>query len=89
MPAARNCGGVVLPKGAGAPDLEAAAQRAMTERVAFAAQRGWYYEEWGSLLHQMTGFFAHPVWSNNMNTPILNRLQACHHPLLVLHSTLP
>ena len=59
MPAARNCGGVVLPKGAGAPDLEAAAQRAMTERVAFAAQRGWYYEEWGSLLHQMTGFFAH------------------------------
>ena len=61
MPAARNCGGVVLPKGAGAPDLEAAAQRAMTERVAFAAQRGWYYEEWGSLLHQMTGFFAHPL----------------------------
>ena len=32
---------------------------------------------------------AAPVWSNNMNTPILNRLQACHHPLLVLHSTLP
>src|SRR5262245_28581133 len=32
MPAARNCGGVVLHKGAGAPDLEAAAQRAMTER---------------------------------------------------------
>ena len=40
MPAARNCGGVGLHKGAGAPDLEAAAQRAMTERVAFAAQRG-------------------------------------------------
>ena len=51
----------MLPKGAGAPDLEAAAQRAMTERVAFAAQRGWYYEEWGSLLHQMTGFFPHPL----------------------------
>jgi len=31
---------VGLHKGAGAPDLEAAAQRAMTERVAFAAQRG-------------------------------------------------
>jgi hypothetical protein len=34
--------------------LEPLAQIALTERVAFAAQRGWYYEEWGSMLHQMT-----------------------------------
>jgi len=26
----------------------------MQQRVAFAGQRGWYYEEWGGMLHQMT-----------------------------------
>lgn len=30
------------------------AQEALAHRVAFAAQRGWYFEEWGGLLHQMT-----------------------------------
>jgi hypothetical protein len=30
------------------------AQEALQHRVAFAAQRGWYFEEWGGLLHQMT-----------------------------------
>lgn len=34
--------------------LNAEAQIAATERIAFAAQRGWYYEEWGGMLHQMT-----------------------------------
>src|SRR5215471_7315312 len=40
MPAGRNCGGVVLHKGAGAPDVEAAAQRAMTDRPITAIGAG-------------------------------------------------
>jgi hypothetical protein len=35
-------------------DMDASDQLAFVERVAFAGQRGWYYEEWGSMLHQMT-----------------------------------
>ena len=35
-------------------DLDDAAQLAVTQRLAFAAQRGWHYEEWGGMLHQMT-----------------------------------
>jgi hypothetical protein len=35
-------------------DLSPEEQTAFTERLAFAGQRGWYYEEWGSMLHQMT-----------------------------------
>jgi hypothetical protein len=34
--------------------MDDADQLAWTKRLAFAAQRGWYYEEWGSMLHQMT-----------------------------------
>jgi hypothetical protein len=30
-----------------------AAQLALTERIAFAGQRTWYYEEWGTMLHHM------------------------------------
>lgn len=29
-------------------------QEGIQRRVAFAGQRGWYYEEWGGMLHQMT-----------------------------------
>lgn len=29
-------------------------QEGMQRRLAFAGQRGWYYEEWGGMLHQMT-----------------------------------
>src|SRR5262249_33416245 len=35
-------------------DLDDSAQIDLADRVAFAEQRGWYYEEWGSMLHQMT-----------------------------------
>ena len=34
--------------------LDPALQLALTERMAFAAQRTWYHEEWGGMLHQMT-----------------------------------
>jgi hypothetical protein len=34
--------------------LNAEDQLTLTDRLAFAAQRGWYYEEWGSMLQQMT-----------------------------------
>jgi hypothetical protein len=35
-------------------DLSPDDQMALTQRLAFAGQRGWYYEEWGTMLHQMT-----------------------------------
>jgi hypothetical protein len=34
--------------------LDDEAQLACAARVAFAGQRGWHYEEWGGMLHQMT-----------------------------------
>jgi hypothetical protein len=33
--------------------LDEAAKQAFCERLAFAGQRGWHYEEWGGMLHQM------------------------------------
>ena len=33
--------------------LDEAEQQAFCERLAFAGQRGWHYEEWGGMLHQM------------------------------------
>jgi carbamoylphosphate synthase large subunit len=38
-----------------------------------------------ALASKATGY---PVWSNNRNSPILKELQAFHHPLLTLYSTL-
>ena len=47
----RSMGGH-LPQDYGSRPLEQ--QEMLQRRVAFAAQRGWYFEEWGGLLHQMT-----------------------------------
>jgi hypothetical protein len=35
------------------PDMDGDEQQAFAHRLAFAGQRAWYYEEWGSMLHQM------------------------------------
>jgi hypothetical protein len=35
-------------------EQDSAQQLAFVQRVAFAAQQGWFYEEWGGMLHQMT-----------------------------------
>jgi hypothetical protein len=47
----RSMGGH-LPADYGSRDQDQ--QEMLQQRVAFAAQRGWYFEEWGGLLHQMT-----------------------------------
>src|SRR5262249_26155337 len=47
----RNMAGVVPES---YPVMSPDEQIAVSQRIAFAAQRGWYYEEWGSMLHQMT-----------------------------------
>ena len=47
----RSMGGYVPPDyGSRTPE----AQETIAKRVSFAAQRGWYFEEWGGLLNQMT-----------------------------------
>ena len=35
-------------------DLDAVTQEDVRHRLVFAGQRGWYYEEWGGMLQQMT-----------------------------------
>ncbi len=47
----RSMSGYVPPDyGSLGPDM----QETVSRRIAFAAQRGWYFEEWGGLLAQMT-----------------------------------
>ena len=50
--ALRRSMAAVVPESFAAWDLHE--QLAFADRVAFAGQRGWYYEEWGGMLHQMT-----------------------------------
>ena len=61
------------------PDLSGAGFQAM---ALFGKSKRVWLQTFLALPHGI------PVWSNNMNAPILNKLQAIHGSLLALHSPL-